>query len=320
MLRCNRLSALQLPEINPSPGPLWRGWKSQSSFIDSDFRAWEPGTGLKESGTMTSILPLCCPHIFEDSSKPEQGRKEICCPLPKECWGIHALEWSPLSCGCGPLVFTRWSMTLTFGPGTTQLLPRPWCGLPRNTDWHRSCRLQQESWGGWGCLAWRASGQTDVPLLQGEREALQTMPFVTEGPDQWWAQPSSQSFPKALGHMPQPNLNISSGVCCTLPVPNSSIVWRWPMSRGGWWYGWSGSHSCTSVMALYSKRTSSPSCFGHSPYNHHWKSNVAVFCLKNGLRAASWRELSVQALFQLNLKHMLNFSMPVQGQPEYVIL
>lgn len=45
-----------------------------------DFMAREPSIGPKGSRTVMSILPLCCPPIFEDPSKPQQGRKEICCP------------------------------------------------------------------------------------------------------------------------------------------------------------------------------------------------------------------------------------------------
>lgn len=121
------------------------------------------------------ILPLCCLCIFEDSSKPEERRKDMCHPSAPAALGSTC-----------PVVFCS----------TMQMWPFAAHQMTYDHDWswdHKAAMKHmditvsdfcQVSQGGWGCLACWELDQTDVPLLQGEpRQALQTMPFGTEGPD-----------------------------------------------------------------------------------------------------------------------------------------
>lgn len=86
MLWCNRLSDLKRAAQSEQsclrsilPCLSWSTQKSRSSSAPETSHT-AAGTGLKRSKTAVSTLPLHCPPIFEDSSKPEEGRKDICQP------------------------------------------------------------------------------------------------------------------------------------------------------------------------------------------------------------------------------------------------
>lgn len=112
----------------------------------------EPGTGLKESGTAIFTLPLHCPPVFEDSSKPEQGKEGICYPsAPAVLRNVCPVGLCSITRKCSS-VLNRWLPPVTFGPEAAQL--PPWASLakavcsaqckPDNT-WHPE-RFGAKTW------------------------------------------------------------------------------------------------------------------------------------------------------------------------------
>lgn len=160
MLQSNRLSALQLYDIDPFPGhPGEHGRASLALYL------WFHRMGACHRAKAvtycdvypTTLLPMYFWGLFKTWRK-EKRHLPVVFYSTMEMWPLDAHQMTDDHV---------WSQDHKAAMKHMDITASDFC---------------QVSQGGWGCLACWGLDQTDVPLLQGEpRKALQTID--TEGPD-----------------------------------------------------------------------------------------------------------------------------------------
>ena len=154
---CHMCSAQHLPGSSPElsgqrPSPWW-GYRGDTgclspaeAWVFPEESSWCEGTKNISPLPASVGLPLATKHMW---SKIWRGKKGSL-PRPWHCWG-HIL-------------FPMFS----FGPLTTRKTLRCWA-VSREGQWSCwrvwSTNPVRNSWGMWGCLAWRGRGSGETLLL-----------------------------------------------------------------------------------------------------------------------------------------------------------